>query len=117
MEILDAEESGSPFVPYTPATPYPRMSMDGDSASTPPAPQRSDDSGDDGRICLSPVTGLVIRINVEPGQTVQAGDLLVVLEAMKMENQVTAKHAGIVKSVNVTPGNPVRMHQVLIEFE
>lgn len=117
VEILEPEESRPAFVPSSPATPYPPMSRNGDPAGMPPALQPPDDPGDGGRICLSPVTGLVIRVNVEPGQTVQPGELLVVLEAMKMENQVTAKHAGIVKSVNVTPGNPVRMHQVLIEFE
>ena len=40
-----------------------------------------------------------------------------VLEAMKMENQVTAQHAATVKSVNVVPGNSVKVHQVLLEFE
>ena len=46
-----------------------------------------------------PVTGIVIKVNVEPGQTVQANDLIMVLEAMKMETNITAPGAGIVKSV------------------
>ena len=65
----------------------------------------------------SPVTGLVIRVNVFPGQQLQAGDLIVVLEAMKMETSVTAHHAGKVKSVNVKAGDPVKLHQVMVEVE
>jgi methylmalonyl-CoA carboxyltransferase small subunit len=81
---------------------------------SPPAP----DLGQDGhKICRSPVTGLVIKVNVEPGQTVEQNDLLMVLEAMKMETQVTAMHQGTVKSVNVVAGNSVKVHQPLIEFE
>jgi len=64
----------------------------------------------------SPVTGLVIKVNVEPGQEIQPSDVIVVLEAMKMETTVTAHHAGRVKSVNVAPGNPVKLHQVLVEY-
>ena len=70
-----------------------------------------------GKLCRSPVTGLVITVNVAPGQTVEPNDVLVVVEAMKMENQVTATHAATVKSVNVVPGNSVKVHQVLLEFE
>ncbi len=70
-----------------------------------------------GKVCHSPVTGLVIEVNVQPGQTVEAGELIVVLEAMKMETNVTAPHAGIVKSVHVAPGDSVKMNQVLVECE
>lgn len=112
VEILEDEESEHPYVPYSPApvsyTPPPV------SFTPSPAPVYS---GSDGKVCRSPVTGLVITVNAEPGQTVQANDVLLVLEAMKMENQVTAPHAGTVKSVNVVPGNSVKVHQVLLEFE
>ena len=114
VEILEDEESEHPYVPYTPApvsyTPAPV------SFTPSPAPV-ADSSGNAGKVCRSPVTGLVITVNIEPGQSVQANDVLFVLEAMKMENQVTAPHAGTVKSVNVVPGNSVKVHQVLLEFE
>jgi methylmalonyl-CoA carboxyltransferase small subunit len=71
----------------------------------------------DGRVCDSPVTGLVIKVNVEPGQAVEAGALIVVLEAMKMETKVTAPRAGTVKNVHVKPGDPVKVDQLLVEFE
>ena len=69
------------------------------------------------KVCHSPVMGLVIKVNVEPGQAVEAGELILVLEAMKMETNVTAPRAGTVKSVHVKPGDPVKMNQLLVEFE
>ena len=71
----------------------------------------------DEKVCRSPVMGLVIKANVEPGQAVEAGALMVVLEAMKMETNVTAPRAGTVKSLHVKPGDPVKMNQLLVEFE
>ena len=65
----------------------------------------------------SPVMGLVIKVNVKPGQEVRSGDVMMVLEAMKMETNLTVHHAGRVKSVNVTPGVPVKLHQLLIELD
>jgi biotin carboxyl carrier protein len=71
----------------------------------------------DGKACHSPVTGLVIKVNVAQGQKVETGELLLVLEAMKMETNVTAPHAGTVKSVHVAPGDSVKLNQVLVECE
>ena len=113
VEILEEAESGPPYQSYTPvAVPSPPATV---SAS--PGQANGTDNGGGDNVCRSPVTGLVIKVNVEPGQQVQPNDLLLVLEAMKMETRVTATHARTVKSVNVTAGNPVRLHQPLIEFE
>lgn len=71
----------------------------------------------DVKVCHSPVMGLVIKVNVEPGQAVEADALILVLEAMKMQTNVTAPRAGTVKSVHVKPGDPVKMNQALLEFE
>ncbi|HEY1805658.1 MAG TPA: biotin/lipoyl-containing protein [Terracidiphilus sp.] len=71
----------------------------------------------EGKICRSPVMGLVIKVNTVPGQRVEAGELMVVLEAMKMETNMTAPRAGIVKRVEVRPGDPVKLSQVLLEME
>ena len=61
--------------------------------------------------------GLVVRVQIEPGEKVAAGDPLVVLEAMKMENELKAGAPGVVKSVRVAPGEAVEKGQVLVEFE
>ncbi len=113
VEILEDEESEHPYVPYTPVP----VSYTPPPVSFTPAPARHSNDGADGKVCRSPVTGLVITVNVAPGQAVEANDVLFVLEAMKMENQVTAPHAGTIKSVNVVAGNSVKVQQVLLEFE
>ena len=71
----------------------------------------------DGKICHSPVMGLVIRVEVEAGQQVEAGQRVMVLEAMKMETHITAPRACKVKFVHAVPGDPVKVDQLLIEFE
>jgi methylmalonyl-CoA carboxyltransferase small subunit len=113
VEILETEDSRPPFQSYPPET-APLMPV---SVSASPGQTDGTDNGAADKFCHSPVTGLVIQVNVEPGQKVEPDDVLLVLEAMKMETRVTATHARTVKSVNVIPGNPVRLHQSLIEFE
>lgn len=66
---------------------------------------------------IAPMPGLIVRINVKPGDTVGQGQGLVVMEAMKMENELRASAAGTVKSVNVTTGTAVEKGTVLIEME
>jgi methylmalonyl-CoA carboxyltransferase small subunit len=71
----------------------------------------------DGKVCRSPVMGLAIKVNVTLGQAVEAGEQLLVLEAMKMETHVTAPQAGTVKDVHIAQGDSVKVDQVLVEFE
>ena len=115
VEILEAEDSGPSYAPYQPVTPtYPIVPM----VPAPPVQGHSTEAGGEGEnVYHSPVTGLVIKVNVGPGQDVQPGDLLMVLEAMKMETQVTATRAGTVKSVLAVAGKSVKLHQVLLELE
>lgn len=68
-------------------------------------------------VLKAPMPGLVVRVQVQPGEKVAAGDPLVVLEAMKMENELKAGAPGVVKSVRVAPGEVVEKGQVLVEFE
>jgi pyruvate carboxylase subunit B len=65
----------------------------------------------------APMPGLVVRVLVEPGQTVSRGGGVVVLEAMKMENELKAAADGTVKAVRIGTGEPVEKGQVLVEFE
>ena len=73
--------------------------------------------GDESKVSRSPVTGIVIKVNVAPGQAIAANDSLMILEAMKMETNVAAQGAGTVKSVRVAAGDSVKMGQVVVEFE
>lgn len=85
---------------------------------TPPKPEGSSDPNvDESKLCRSPVAGIVVRVEVKPGQPLEANDLMVVLEAMKMETNVTAPIAGKVKAVNVSSRDAVKMNEILVEFE
>jgi pyruvate carboxylase subunit B len=65
----------------------------------------------------APMPGLVVRVQVEAGQTVPAGAGIVVLEAMKMENELRAPSPVVIKSVQARLGEVVEKGQVLVEFE
>ena len=82
-----------------------------------PAAREATESVNEDKVCRSPVTGIVIKVNVEPGQKIQANDLIMVLEAMKMETNVTAHSAGTVKNVRVAQGDSVKLNQVVVEYE
>jgi pyruvate carboxylase subunit B len=65
----------------------------------------------------APMPGLIVRIHVEVGAEVSAGQGLVVMEAMKMENELRAPAAGRVKAIVVMPGTAVEKGALLIELE
>src|SRR5512140_3240071 len=69
-----------------------------------------------GAVIKAPMPGLVVRIPVSPGDQVAAGAGLLVLEAMKMENELKAHAAGVVTAVRVTAGQAVEKGQILIEL-
>ncbi len=71
----------------------------------------------DDKVCRSPVSGIVVRLLVQVGQTLQTGDALMVLEAMKMETNLTAPLAGKVAAIRVAQGDNVQTGQVVVEFE
>ncbi|SFT91328.1 acetyl/propionyl/methylcrotonyl-CoA carboxylase subunit alpha [Pseudomonas marincola] len=65
----------------------------------------------------APMNGSIIRVLVEPGQSVEAGTTLVVLEAMKMEHSIRAAEAGVVKALFCAEGEMVKEGTVLVELE
>ena len=72
----------------------------------------------DGELLIkAPIPGLVIGVAVEPGQEVAEGDTLVILEAMKMENELRAPKAGVVLEVKVVPGAQVALGQALVSLK
>jgi pyruvate carboxylase subunit B len=66
---------------------------------------------------LAPMPGLIVRVSVKAGDTVEAGQGVVVMEAMKMENELRATAAGVVKSVEVSPGTAVEKGALLVALE
>ncbi len=69
------------------------------------------------RDTVAPMPGLVLEISVQVGDKVSAGDQLIILEAMKMENVLSAPGDGIVEKIHVEKGQPVDKSQLLITFE
>ena len=69
------------------------------------------------RFVLSPMPGLLVNVAVSPGQKVQAGERVAVIEAMKMENILFAAHDGVVKNVMASQGESLTVDQVIVEFE
>ena len=70
-----------------------------------------------GPTLVAPMGGRIISVNVKDGQTVKKGDLLLVYEAMKMENDVEAEKDDVVKRVLVSEGDVVSTNAPLIEFQ
>ena len=62
---------------------------------------------------VSPMQGTVLAVEVADGDEVEAGQVLCVVEAMKMENEVHAHRAGRVSELSVAPGEPVKTGQVI----
>ncbi len=83
-----------------------------------PPDQSADANGvDESKVFRNPVAGIVTRINVEPGKVVRDGEILMVVEAMKMENSLAATGSAKVASVQVKVGQTVKVGQITIEFE
>lgn len=85
----------------------------GGIAPHPTAPTHSRVSGQGG--VVAPVAGTVSQVLVEEGQSIEAGDVVAVLEAMKMETEITAPAAGTVGAVLVKAGDTVSGGQTLVE--
>jgi biotin carboxyl carrier protein len=67
-----------------------------------------------GQAVPAPLPGMIVGVKVEVGQSVKQGDVLLVLEAMKMENDIAAPVAGVVKQVLVEKGTAVSLGDPLI---
>jgi len=68
-------------------------------------------------LLLSPMPGLLLRVAVDEGDSVKAGEELAVVEAMKMENVLRAERDGVVKQIHAKPGDSLAVDQTILEFE
>lgn len=84
--------------------------------NTPPAPISASVPAVTANAVTAPLAGSVARILVEEGAEIEAGQVLVVLEAMKMETEITAPKAGTVSAIHVAPGDAVQGGQALLEL-
>lgn len=65
---------------------------------------------------VAPMPGIVVKVNYQPGQLVKPGDVLLVIEAMKMENNICANADGCIDSVFVKAGEQVKLGQELVKL-
>lgn len=101
--ISDAVYAPAPVAP--PAAP--------ETPATPAAPVAQAVSAE-GTTIPAPMPGSIVNINVTVGQAIKAGDVLIILEAMKMENDITAPCDGTVKQILTTKGATVNTDDVLL---
>lgn len=110
VEVLDA---GDGFPPASslprPSAPASRAPAAGPAPSATPAPA--------GGSVASPIAGTIIEIKCKPGESVSEGQVLLVVEAMKMKTSIAAPTSGKVKSIPIAVGDTVRESQTLVEFE
>jgi methylmalonyl-CoA carboxyltransferase small subunit len=121
VEVAEEGAGGRAHVPYY-APPQPVTATPARPDATGARPARAPSGGgvavaEEEKVCRSPLAGLVVGINTHPGQQIHRNDPLMVLEAMKMETNVTSPVAGVVKEVNAAVGDSVHVGQILVEFE
>lgn len=113
MPAAQSASAPAPAGQSAPAAPAP-------SAPAPAAPAQSAPAAAQsvgGEAIKAPLPGTVLDIKVAPGQNVTKGDVLFVLEAMKMENEILAAHDGVIASVNVQKSSSVNSGDVLGSYK
>lgn len=115
---VEVAEPTNPRPGYVPPLGQARISASpSPTTATAPSATGQEPVADESKVCRSPLAGVVSRVAVKLGDRINVNDILIVLEAMKMETVVTAPIAGTVSKVNATEGDGVQQGQVLIEFE
>ena len=108
-EVLVEEVGGAAPVYAAPAAPA--VSAAPAAAPAPAAPKAQGVSGD--TAVISPMPGTILDVKVSVGQSVKKGDVICVLEAMKMENEIPAPKDGVIASINVQKGASVAANDTL----
>ncbi|WP_245533137.1 biotin/lipoyl-containing protein [Coprothermobacter platensis] len=100
--------------PAPQSEPVPATSSPTNSQTISRPSEKKSEAPSGGNIVEAPLPGKILRINVSVGQQVKRGELLLVLEAMKMENEILAPSDGVVDSILVTPNQTVNTHDALV---
>jgi methylmalonyl-CoA carboxyltransferase small subunit len=115
VDVFEPEPLGPAYVPPVGSARVPAAAP----GAPPPAPggPGGAPAADESKVCRSPIAGTVAKVPVQVGQEIKVNDVLLVLEAMKMETVITAPVAGKVVRINAKVGDVVQGGQVLVEFE
>jgi glutaconyl-CoA decarboxylase len=107
---VEIEELTGTAAPAAPAPAAPKAPP-APAAPAPAAPAQSAATGDE--VITAPMPGKIVSVEVKKGQAVKEGDLILVLEAMKMENEIFCNRAGTVKELRVSANATVNTEDVL----
>lgn len=111
-----APPAAAPALSVAPAAPVPATAApDPETPAAPAAPAPAPVAGSE--TVSAPMPGTILSVNVEPGKSVKAGDVLLILEAMKMENEIMAGHEGVIASVLVNKGDAVDTGTPLVSYQ
>ena len=113
VDVSEPESLSPAYVPPVGQARVPAASP----PAAPPTQAGPPSVADEGKVCRSPIAGTVAKIPIQVGQTIKVNDVLMVLEAMKMETVITAPLAGKIARINANVGDFVQGGQVLVEFE
>jgi len=118
---VDTSVSYASAAPAAPAA-QPRPAAPAPAPAAAPAPKapepvRSTDVPAGAQIINAPMPGVILDIKVSTGTSVKKGDVLLILEAMKMENEIVAPSDGTVASINVSKGSSVNAGDVLVSLK
>ena len=114
VEVAQEDHANLP-----PAYPVGTARLSGSAAGSAPAAGAGGPPAavaDESKACRSPVSGMVVKVIAVAGDTIKAGDSILVLEAMKMETNITAPQSGVIGSIKVAQGARVQTGDVLVEF-
>ncbi len=116
VEVAQEDHANLP-----PAYPVGTARLSGSAAAAPGAAASGGNApvavADESKACRSPVSGVVVKVIAAAGDKINAGDSILVLEAMKMETNITAPQSGVIASIKVAQGGRVQTGDVLVEFE
>lgn len=112
--VVEVEEVGAGVAPAAPVA-APAAAPKAPATAAPTAAPKAAPAGKAGAVAIkAPMPGNIMKVNYKVGDSVKKGDVLVVLEAMKMENDVCAPQDGVVASVDVAQGTTVETDAVLV---
>ena len=112
--VITSVSNAAPVAPVAPVAPAAPVAAPAPAASTAPgAPTAVVGTAVSGTQITSPMPGTILKLNVAEGQAVKAGDVVLVLEAMKMENEIVAPCDGTIKQLLVSKGSTVDTDQIL----
>lgn len=121
VEILEDDEADGAALPTLAAPraasrPAPAAAAPAAAPARAPAPAPASSGGGAGTV-ISPIAGIIVEYKAQPGASFKEGEVLVIIEAMKMNTNINAPSAGTVKELSCKAGDAVKQGQVLLTYQ